>query len=301
MENSALVSVIIPSHQGSDHICRAVDSVLSQTYKNIEVIVVDDNGKGCEEQIKTEKAMEKYCDDKRVVYLTHDVNKNGSAARNTGIRASHGEYISFLDDDDEFTEYNIEKHINALQELSEDFGGTYCDMLQIRPGMKNEIIGADKSGDLLVDCCKRQIAIGTCVIVLRRNAMDFLKEWDESFRRHQDWEFIIRFLSKYKIQHVDYVGVRRHVMTRHTASNPGLYRDNRIHFLNKMEYIFDTFDKKTKQQIYNGHYQDIAKEYLKNKSVIQFFRWTFKTSNPLKTIYQCMKAGKAYLGKKQKG
>ena len=95
MDNQGLVSVIIPTHKGSENICRAVDSVLSQTYGSIEVIVVDDNGLGSEEQRKTEEAMGKYSGDSRVTYLTHKVNKNGSAARNTGLRASKGEYIAF--------------------------------------------------------------------------------------------------------------------------------------------------------------------------------------------------------------
>ena len=76
--------------------------MLNQTYDNIEVIVVDDNGQGTEHQLLTEKAMEKYADNPKVQYIPHKVNKNGSCARNTGIRASKGEFLGFLDDDDVF-------------------------------------------------------------------------------------------------------------------------------------------------------------------------------------------------------
>ena len=70
-----LVSVIIPTYRGADKICRAVDSVLSQTYTDIEVIVVDDNGKGSDAQKLTEQAMLRYKDDSRVKYIAHPVNK----------------------------------------------------------------------------------------------------------------------------------------------------------------------------------------------------------------------------------
>ena len=106
-----LVSIIIPTYNGADKICAAVDSVLNQTYENIEVIVVDDNGEGTENQRLTAKAMEKYRDNPKVQYLVHKVNKNGSAARNTGIRASKGEFLGFLDDDDLFLPEKTQKEV----------------------------------------------------------------------------------------------------------------------------------------------------------------------------------------------
>ena len=95
-----LVSVIIPTYKRSKSLNRAIDSVLSQTYPNIEIIVVDDNGKGSKYQIETEKSLENYIKTDKIKYITHDVNRNGSAARNTGFKHSMGEYINFLDDGD---------------------------------------------------------------------------------------------------------------------------------------------------------------------------------------------------------
>ena len=95
-----LISVIVPIYNAEKYIERCVNSILLQTYDNIEVIVVDDNGKGTEHQLLTEKAMEKYADNPKVQYIPHQVNKNGSCARNTGIRSAKGRYILFLDSDD---------------------------------------------------------------------------------------------------------------------------------------------------------------------------------------------------------
>ena len=76
-----LVSVIIPTYKGADKINSAVDSVLNQTYKNIEVIVVDDNGENEPEQLLTAEKMKKYETFENVKYLVHKKNINGSAAR----------------------------------------------------------------------------------------------------------------------------------------------------------------------------------------------------------------------------
>ena len=75
-----LVSVIIPTYKGADKINSAVDSVLNQTYKNIEVIVVDDNGENEPEQLLTAEKMKKYDTFENVIYVVHIKYINGSAA-----------------------------------------------------------------------------------------------------------------------------------------------------------------------------------------------------------------------------
>ena len=136
MKTAPLISVIIPTHSGSQVICRAVDSVLSQTYPNIEVVVVDDNGKESEEQITTEKAMKKYASDDRVKYLAHDVSLHGSAARNTGVKHSSGEFIALLDDDDYFLPNNLEEHYKTKKCLNDSNGVNFGVMHIVREKIK---------------------------------------------------------------------------------------------------------------------------------------------------------------------
>ena len=78
-----LISIIIPTYGGGEFLERAIESALAQTYDNIEVIVVDDNGIDTENQLKTATIMKKYEFNPKVFYICHEVNKNGSAARNT--------------------------------------------------------------------------------------------------------------------------------------------------------------------------------------------------------------------------
>ena len=99
-----LVSVIIPTYNRPTYLRRCLESVLNQTYKNIEIFVVDDNNPETEARIETEKIMNEYVNGKNVTYLKHNFNKNGSAARNTGWKHSSGKYITFLDDDYEIDE-----------------------------------------------------------------------------------------------------------------------------------------------------------------------------------------------------
>ncbi len=300
MIHDGLVSVIIPTHKGAESICRAIDSILNQTYKNVEIIVVDDNGENSEEQLRTQEKIQQYENDLRVKYIVHGVNKNGSAARNTGVRESKGEYISFLDDDDEYMPDNIEIQLKVLNKLPDDYGATYCDMLQIRPGMQDEVIGSDKSGYILEEFAKRKVAIGTCVVLLKREAMDYLKGWDESFKRHQDWEFMLRFLDRYKIAHIDNVGVVRYVTARHNAPNPDILSEYRMHYLTKMKYIFEKFDSKTRKEIYDSHYSEIGKAYFKKGKLKKCIEWTRKTTNPTKTICGYFKYGFIYIRKRLK-
>ena len=119
-----MISIIIPTYNQRGFLVGAIDSVLSQSYQDIEVIIVDDNNPNTEARRKTECLMSAYSNNPRVKYLKHDVNKNGSAARNTGFQASKGEYIAFLDDDDFWAEDKLEKQVNYLCE-NPQYDGVY--------------------------------------------------------------------------------------------------------------------------------------------------------------------------------
>lgn len=103
-----LVSVIIPVYNRLDYICEAIGSVLSQSYKNYEIVIVNDGSR-----VNIGKALEKVKDG--VTYLSHEKNRGLAAARNTGIRGSRGKYVAFLDDDDLFEERKLEVQVRILE------------------------------------------------------------------------------------------------------------------------------------------------------------------------------------------
>ncbi len=106
-----LVSVIIPFFNDSQTISRALESVIAQTYTNIEVLVVDD-GSSTEEHAALEKIVSNY-EKVRVIKRPH--NRGAGFARNTGIAKAKGEYIAFLDADDEMYAHKIESQLKALR------------------------------------------------------------------------------------------------------------------------------------------------------------------------------------------
>ena len=106
------VSVIIPTYKRSTYLIRAIDSVLNQDFKNIEIIVVDDNGKGMQQE-ETKSIVKKYIS---VELITYEKNKGGCYARNKGAEEATGDILMFLDDDDYFFKDKVRKHIAPLIE-----------------------------------------------------------------------------------------------------------------------------------------------------------------------------------------
>uniref|UniRef100_A0A6C0AXZ4 Glycosyltransferase 2-like domain-containing protein n=1 Tax=viral metagenome TaxID=1070528 RepID=A0A6C0AXZ4_9ZZZZ len=117
-----LVSIIIPSFNRFKYLLNAIDSVLSQTYKNIEIIIVNDCS--TEEDYYNFNFKEYFGDNVFIVHLPRNSRSylgkvcGGGHARNIGIMLSKGKYIGFLDDDDYFLSTKVEKQINAMKQYN---------------------------------------------------------------------------------------------------------------------------------------------------------------------------------------
>lgn len=188
-----LASIIIPTYKGSSHIARAVQTALKQTYKNTEIIIVDDNGKNTKEQKKTQRIVETFSD-KRIQYVVHKTNLNGAAARNTGLRLSKGNYICFLDDDDLYTENRVEDAIDYLNKNSK-YDGVFTNVLCCDEELKaTRLVEIEKEGDCTKNLLLNEMFFGTgSNIFITRKAQEKIGYFDENLLRHQDLEFMIRF------------------------------------------------------------------------------------------------------------
>lgn len=114
-----LVSVIIPTYRRGGFLPRAIESVLTQTYENVEVVVVDDNGAGSEDSRRVGEILGELRDG-RVRLIVNEKNLGGARARNAGIGAARGEYITFLDDDDVYLPDKIALQVTGMEEMNLD-------------------------------------------------------------------------------------------------------------------------------------------------------------------------------------
>ena len=118
---SPRVSVIIPTYNGNLWLSQAIDSVISQTFKDFEIIIIDDGS--------TEPIINNFQNEPRLLFIRQE-NAGTSAARNRGISISRGDYIAFLDHDDLWLPNKLQKQVNLLDKYSQ-VGFTFCDYISL--------------------------------------------------------------------------------------------------------------------------------------------------------------------------
>ncbi len=201
MDNKIKVSVIITTFKRPRDVLRAIQSCIQQTLKEIEIIVVDDNDPESEYREKTSLGVQELVKtDPRVIYIQHKMNMNGSVARNTGIKASHGEYISFLDDDDYYLPDKLEVEYSAAIKLPDEYAGVMCNYYVKRHGKTIGVLNTDnREQDVAaVLACSYSMGSGSNLFV-RRDVVNEIGCFDETLLRHQDLDFLVRVFEKYKI------------------------------------------------------------------------------------------------------
>lgn len=200
MDTELLVSVILPTYNRAHTLSRAVNSVLNQTYKNFELIIIDDCSTDNTEEVV------KNIHDERIVYIRQSSNKGAAAARNTGIKIAKGDYVAFQDSDDEWMSEKLEKQMKVFESDANDFSVVYTDMLRIS---SDETIKYWSSPDLF--CGKvinpltneyQVLNLGIQSVLIKKRCFDEIGLFDESFPRFIDLEFFIRLAKRYPFWHI---------------------------------------------------------------------------------------------------
>ncbi|ANL69960.1 glycosyltransferase family 2 protein (plasmid) [Rhizobium phaseoli] len=238
-----LVSVVIPAFNASAYVERTLQSAMRQTYTALEIIVVNDGSTDDTAEIVEQIAMS----DSRIRLLSTP-NRGVAAARNTGIEASSGQFVAFLDADDLWHRTKIEKQVNALNPLSSRWGAVYAlhyvideDDEIIRPGSSDVARGYIYARHLNI----KYIGNGSALLV-RRNAALEVGGFDSSYAAAgiggcEDLDFELKLAARYFIEVVPeaLVGYRKHpgsmssnhlrmgkgaleVVRRSLAANPNL-------------------------------------------------------------------------------
>ena len=177
------VSVIIPMHNSSKYILECIDSVINQTYKELEIILVDD--KSSDKTIRKIKNIK----DKRIKIIRFNKNLGAAAARNKGIEASTGDYICFLDSDDYWKLDKIEKQVNFIK----DKVFIYSKYEYLR-GDKRHVANVPES--LTYDQLLKNSAIFTSTVMLNMNVLDKEDVYMPNIKVGQDYGAWYKILKK---------------------------------------------------------------------------------------------------------
>lgn len=273
-----LVSVIIPTYKRPTTLPRALQSILNQTYTNIEIIVVDDNNDGDEFRKETELMMKKYENESRIHYVKHSHNMNGSAARNTGITYAKGDFLVFLDDDDIYNKHKIERAITFLKGPGIKYGGAYSNYVKKYNSYIYKVSNLPNSIDSCYELLAGKYDYGSSYII-RRKFVEIVKGFNPIYKRHQDWEFLIRLLRVCSIgilpEHdliINADAMRVNISTVTLLNMKTL-------LLKEFEEDINTLGDNAKNEIYNHQWVEMTSKYLKNREYKNAYSFARKNLN----------------------
>jgi len=201
MNDTVDISVIIPTYNRASLLARALNSVLNQTYRSIEVIVVDDGSQdGTEESVKR-------INDKRIRYIKHEKNRGVSAARNTGIDKAKSNYIAFLDSDDEWLPDKLGKQIQVFKDLDSSYGVVYSDHKDLaeRSGVSMTASKINRDGNIFYNLLRLLMFVSPTCCIVRRECFDMVGVFDEDININvrEDTDMFLRIAKLYKFKYVD--------------------------------------------------------------------------------------------------
>jgi glycosyltransferase involved in cell wall biosynthesis len=192
-----LISVIIPTYKRPKNVENAIKNVRNQTYKNIEIIIVDDNEQESVYREQTKKRISNQKIYKDILYIEHESNNGAGAARNTGIAKANGEIIAFLDDDDIWDESKLEKQIN-LMFSDENIGLVFCNFKYMNSCKETEFVF---KGDMFIELLKRGSGLSTSTILVKKYILEKINGFDINLPSNQDYDLLLRVAQ---IADVDY-------------------------------------------------------------------------------------------------
>ncbi len=191
------VSVIIPTYNRGDFLKSSVNSVLKQTYEDYELIISDDASTD-----HTRKYVESISDS-RVVYICNKTNRGVAATRNSALKISRGDYIAFLDDDDEWLPEKLSLQVEKIEKSSPDVGGVYTGVsyLDIELGEITSVSNPHIRGNILNDILPENFLV-TSSLLLRKSCFEKAGLFDERFQFGEDFDMWIRIANYYNFDFI---------------------------------------------------------------------------------------------------
>ena len=188
------ITVVIPVFNAEKTLDRALNSVAAQTYPDFDVVVVDDGS--------TDKTVDLVSNSRigNLTFVKHAQNRGAAAARNTGISAARGRFIAFLDADDAWKPNKLERQIAALERAGSNVVACATGY-HLHKGDRDLTIALNLTSEqfrkqILFGCT---ISPGTTLLIDRR-AFDGIGLFDETFRRLEDWDWLLRFAERFELE-----------------------------------------------------------------------------------------------------
>lgn len=194
-----LVSVIIPTFNRAHMIKKTIESVLEQSFEDWELIIVDDASSD-----NTEEIVQNYIkNDSRLSYIRHDMNMGGSAARNSGIGKSNGNFIALLDDDDRWHPDKLKLQINLFNKYQDSgliySGFNYVDYIT---GTVIKKVMPEYQGNLKSVLLKKNI-IGSPTPLIKKECFKYSGLFDVNLFSCQDWDMWLRISMSHTFRFVN--------------------------------------------------------------------------------------------------
>jgi len=241
------VSIVIPVYNGSNYLREAIDSALAQTYKNIEVIVIND---GSNDRGKTDKICKSYGN--KIRYFKKE-NGGVSSALNMGIEKMEGEYFSWLSHDDIYYPEKIEKQIEYLSKNYDDKKILFCDYELINE--KGEHIQFVKFDHKELKEKPEYALLRGCIngitLFIPKSAFDKYGEFDETLKCTQDYDMWRRFIKSYKFEHIPIIITKTRIHPQQDSNkNPNVITEGNKLWTSMMESV----SKRRKEELENTEY-----------------------------------------------
>jgi glycosyltransferase involved in cell wall biosynthesis len=187
------ISVIIPTFNRAHTLPRALDSVMVQTLQSMEIIIVDDGS--------TDETNAVLADYPGLCIISQD-NRGVSAARNVGIEKAGGEWLAFLDSDDEWLKEKLQKQWDAI--CNDDKLICHTEEIWIRNGQRvNPMKKHQKYGGLIYEKCLPLCVISPSSVMIHKTVFNDVGNFDETLEVCEDYDLWLRICSKYPVLFVD--------------------------------------------------------------------------------------------------
>lgn len=255
------ISIIIPTYNGSKYISSSINSVLNQTYKDWELIIIDDGSTDNTESVVKEIIG---LSPLSIRYIKQE-NRGPNAARNVGLTLSAADFVAFLDSDDVWLPEKLEKQISLFNTYKNDLlGVVYCEaqVINDKSVVTNEYLEPlDRSihGNIYQKLFYKNYIMGSASgVLVKRSCFDAVGKFDEKLRGFEDWDMWLRIAEKYEYDFVPeiLVKLRHHYSNNHY--NLALMFLNGITFYNKWcpkvnsQKIFDVWAERIVFDIIRG-------------------------------------------------